>query len=180
MPAPCFQTLEFWPSFYKCLNSGPMFVNNGIPALSFQTYLVFWPHSFKHGILALSLYTMEFWSHFYKHWNSGPFFQTFEFQPCFYKHWNSYLILTNLIQALSNQTLVFRPCPFKHGILALSLYTMEFWSHFYKHWNSGPFFQTFEFQPCFYKHWNSYLILTNLIQALSNQTLVFRPYPFKH
>ena len=136
------------------------------------------------------LSNMEFWPSLYIPWNSGLifiniwiralFFQTFEFQPYFYKHWNLYLILTNLIQALSNQTLVFRPCPFKHGILALSLYTMEFWSHFYKHWNSGPFFQTFEFQPCFYKHWNSYLILTNLIQALSNQTLVFRPYPFKH
>ena len=71
-----------------------MFVNIGIPALSFQTYLVFWPHSFKHGILALSLYTMEFWSYFYK-------------------HWNSYVILTNLIQALSNQTLASLPCPFK-------------------------------------------------------------------
>ena len=124
MPAPFFETLEFWPSFYKRLNSGPMFVNTGIPALSFQTYLVFRPHFFKHGILALSLYTMEFWSYFYKHWNSGPIlsnigipalsFQTLEFWPYFYNHWNSYPILTNLILTLSNQALAFLPYPFKH------------------------------------------------------------------
>ena len=129
-----FNSLEFWPSIYKrwnsglifiniripllffqtlvCRlhafkhwNSGPMFVNNGIPALSFQTYLVFWPHSFKHGILALSLYTMEFWS---------VSFQTLVFQPYPSKNWYSGRILSNIsIPALSFQTLVFRALSFQ-------------------------------------------------------------------
>ena len=77
-----FQTLKFWSSFYKHLNSSPILSNTGIPALSFQTYLVFRPYSFKHGILALSLY-------------SGLIFINIGILPYPFKHWNSRPILSN-------------------------------------------------------------------------------------
>ena len=90
-----FQTMEFWPQFYKDWNNNLILPNIRILALFLYT-LEFWPNiefwrcSYKHrGIPMLSFYC--------NHWNCRPSsFHTFKFWPYLCTQWNSYLILQNL------------------------------------------------------------------------------------
>ena len=71
-------TLEFWPHPFK------IHIWYDLAPSLFQT-LEFWPSFYKLWIyLALVLQTwLEFWLYVYKHWNSGPILSNFEIQVLF-------------------------------------------------------------------------------------------------
>ena len=185
-----FQTLEFWPFFYKHWNSylihsqigisDPTFYtllfdlilrNIGILALFLQTLEFLSDPSIANiEILAFSFQTREFWPIVYTHCFFISSFKTLGFWPYFYKRWNYDLMIPkNGILALFF---------INTGILAISFQTLEFWPFFYKHWNSylihsqigisDPTFYTLLFD----------LILRNIgILALFLQTLEFLSDP---
>ena len=121
-----FQTMEFWPQFYKDWNTCNDLILPNIRILALFLYtLEFWPNiefwhsSYKHlGILILSFYC--------NHWNCGP------------------ILPHILILALSLYTMEFLSYPSKHWnsgpsfihnkFLILSFKTLRFWPYFSKHW----------------------------------------------
>ena len=96
---PIFYTLKFWSHRSKHWNSGPIFMHIGILILSFQT-LEFWPFFYKHCISYLihPLQTLKFVPYPSNHFNFGPLFihirflmlcfKTYGFWPYFFLYWN--------------------------------------------------------------------------------------------
>ena len=177
------KTLEFLSCPSKRWHSGPIFHLTGILFSSFQT-LEFWPYFYKlwNFCLYLPLQSLEFWPYpsnhlilalVYAHWFSGRIFLHIEFLSYRSKPENTGPIFIYIgIVTSPFQRSYFWPCSYKHWT-----YSYRHWNTYpilfpCKHWNSGPSFivignlilsfQTLEFWPYFNAHWFSYLFMQNI------------------
>ena len=102
-------------------NSGPIFTNIGVLALSLKTL------EFSSFFIIIAIII----SYLSKHWNSC-------FNSSFlYIYWNSDLIFPNIgILVLSLETVEFGPHAFQRWNSGLILSKLVFWPRFLKTWNS--------------------------------------------